>query len=380
MNSLIAIYRDLHQHPELCYEEHRTASVVAAELEALGLTPQTGIAVTGVMADLKRGTGKTIALRADMDALPLFEQTNLEYSSLESGKMHACGHDAHTTMLIGAARILARSEFTGTVRFVFQPAEESCGADIDKKSGAERMLEAGVYEGVDAAVALHNEPSTNVGTIGFCDAEIMGCCLDFRIVIHGRSAHAGAEPERGIDAIVIGSSIVLQAQTLVSRTVAPLDAAAVSFGVMQGGTAENIVADQLVLRGTIRTMRLSTIEGLQTRLEQLASGIAQAHGATLEFSATTILPSTINDQSINDLLRATAREEGMTIEEIPPSLGVEDFAYVSQVIPSAYAMIGSKVAGSEQYGLHHPKVRCHEDVLPLGAALLAKTALNFLKA
>ena len=379
MNSLEAIYRDLHQHPELCYEEHRTASVVAAELEQLGLCPKIGIAVTGVIADLVRGTGKTIALRADMDALPLLEQTELEFSSLQTGKMHACGHDAHTTMLIGAARILSKSEFTGTVRFVFQPAEESYGSDIEQKSGAQRMLEAGVYAGVDAAVALHNEPSTAVGTIGFCDAEIMGCCLDFRIVIHGRSAHAGAEPERGIDAIVIGSSIVLQAQTLVSRTVAPLDAAAVSFGVIQGGTAENIVADNLILRGTIRTMRLSTIEGLQARLEQLATGIAQAHGANLEFRATPILPSTLNNQSINDLLRASAREEGMTIEEIKPSLGVEDFAYVSQIIPSAYAMIGSKVMGYEQYGLHHPKVRCHEDVLPLGAALLAKTALKFLR-
>ncbi len=379
MNSLSSIYQDLHQHPELCYQEHRTASVVTRELESLGLSPQTGIAVTGVIADLVRGSGKTIALRADMDALPLLEQTDLEFSSLEAGKMHACGHDAHTTMLIGAARILASSQFNGTVRFVFQPAEESCGADPDKKSGAERMLEAGVYDGVDAAVALHNEPSIGVGTIGFCDAEIMGCCLDFRIVVRGRSAHAGAEPERGIDAIVIGSSIVLQAQTLVSRNVAPLDAAAVSFGIMHGGTAENIVADELILRGTIRTMRLSTIQNLQARLEQLATGIAQAHGASLEFSATPILPSTINDQQMNDLLKATARAEGMAIEEIPPSLGVEDFAYVSQRIPSAYAMIGSKVEGFEQYGLHHPKVRCHEDVLPLGAALLAKVALNFLR-
>jgi amidohydrolase len=378
MNSLNSIYHDLHQHPELCYQEHRTAGVVTKELEDLGLKPQTGIAVTGVIADLTRGTGKTIALRADMDALPLLEQTDLTFSSLHTGKMHACGHDAHTTMLIGAARILANSEFAGTVRFVFQPAEESYGTDPDKKSGAERMLEAGVYDGVDAAVALHNEPSTNVGTIGFCDAEIMGCCLDFRIIIHGRSAHAGAEPERGIDAIVIGSSIVLQAQTLVSRHVAPLDAAAVSFGVIHGGTAENIVADELTLRGTIRTMRLSTIQNLQTRLEQLATGIAHAHGATLEFSATSILPSTFNNQQINNLLRAAAREEGMTLEEIPPSLGVEDFAYVSQRIPSAYAMIGSKVDGFEQYGLHHPKVRCHEDVLPLGAALLARTALKFL--
>ncbi len=379
MLSLQSIYRDLHQHPELCYQEIRTAGVVTRELEALGLTPRLGVAGTGVTADLVRGTGKTIALRADMDALPMLEQTGLEFASLHPGVMHACGHDAHTTMLIGAARILSQSDFQGTIRFVFQPAEESYGTDPEKKSGAQRMLEQNAYQGVDAALALHNDPSLPLGVLGYCDGEIMGCCLDFQIIIHGRSAHAGAEPERGIDAIVIGSSIVLQAQTLVSRTVAPLDSGVVSFGIMQGGTAENIVADQLVLRGTIRTMRLSTAEGLRNRLELLATGIATAHGATLEFNATPILPSTINHPEINAALKTMALEIGLEPQAIEPSLGVEDFAYVSQVIPSAYAMIGSGVIGHTQFGLHHPSVRCHEEVLPLGAALLANTALHLLK-
>jgi hippurate hydrolase len=378
MRSLQAIYRDLHQHPELAYQEVRTASVVAQELANLGLTPTTGIARTGVVADIVRGMGKTVVLRADMDALPIQEQTGLDFSSLQAGKMHACGHDSHTTMLLGAARLLVQAGFTGTVRLVFQPAEESAADDPEQKSGAQRMLEAGVYDGVDAALALHNAPEMPVGFLAWRDHEIMGCCLDFKIVVHGKSAHAGAEPERGIDAIVVGAGIVLQAQTLVSRQVAPTDSGVVSIGVIEGGTAENIVADNLVLRGTIRTLRLETAQHLAQRLEVLAQGIAAAHGATVKFFSTPILPSTLNNPALNKVLCDAAREMGLRLEEAPASLGVEDFAYVSQVIPSAYAFLGSAVEGYMHYGLHHPQVRCNEAMLELGAGLLAKAALDFL--
>jgi hippurate hydrolase len=379
MRSLSDIYRDLHQHPELAYQETRTANLVATELEALGLAPKTGIARTGVVAEISHGTGKTIALRADMDALPIAEQTGLEFSSLEHGKMHACGHDSHTTMLLGAARILAQSKFSGTIRLVFQPAEESAGDDPEQKSGAQRMLEAGVYEGVDAALALHNVPEMPVGYLAWRDHEIMGCCLDFRIVVHGKSAHAGAEPERGIDAIVVGSSIVLQAQTLVSRQVSPTDSGVVSFGVIQGGTAENIVADKLTLRGTIRTLKLETAQHLSKRLEILAQSIAAAHGAGIDFFVTPILPSTLNHPDLNKVLCQTAVALGIKLEQAPASLGVEDFAYVSHVVPSAYAFLGSQVEGYGQYGLHHPQVRCNEAMLEIGAHLLAKTALHWLE-
>jgi hippurate hydrolase len=379
MRSLTDIYRDLHQHPELAYQEVRTAGVVAQELEALGLVVQTSIARTGVVANISRGTGKTVALRADMDALPILEQTGLDFSSLHTGKMHACGHDSHTTMLLGAARLLLDSEFSGTVRLVFQPAEESAADDPEQKSGAQRMLEAGVYSGVDAAVALHNVPEMPVGGLGWRDHEIMGCCLDFKIVVHGTSAHAGAEPERGVDAIVVGASIVVQAQTLVSRQVAPTDSGVVSIGVIQGGTAENIVADRLTLRGTIRTLRLETAQHLASRLELLAQGIAAAHSASLEFFATPILPSTLNNPSLNKVLCQTALELGLHLEEVHASLGVEDFAYVSHAVPSTYAFLGSQVEGYQQYGLHHSQVRCNEAMLEIGANLLAKTALNILK-
>jgi hippurate hydrolase len=274
--------------------------------------------------------------------------------------------------------LLLQSEFAGTVRLVFQPAEESAGDDPDQKSGAQRMLEASVYNGVDAVFALHNAPEMPVGVLNWRDHEIMGCCLDFRITVYGKSAHAGAEPERGIDAIVVGSSIVLQAQTLVSRQVAPTDAGVVSIGVIEGGTAENIVADCLILRGTIRTLRLETAQHLAKRLEVLAQGIAAAYGATVEFFATPILPSTRNNPALNKILCRAALELGMQLEEAPASLGVEDFAYVSQVIPSTYAFLGSAVEGHTQYGLHHPQVRCHEATLELGAGLLAKAALGFL--
>ena len=376
---LTAIYRDLHQHPELAYTEHRTAGVVARVLTELGLTPRVGVGGTGVVAEIARGAGKIIALRADMDALPIVEQTGLEYSSVNTGIMHACGHDAHTTMLLGAAQILTSSDFAGTVRLVFQPAEESFGDDPAHQSGAQRMLEAGVYDGVDAALALHNIPQIPLGQLGVCDAEIMGCCLDFKITVRGVSAHAGAEPERGVDAILIGSSIVVTAQSLVSRTIPALEAGIVSFGVMSGGRAENIVADELTLRGTIRTLKDSVAFHLRDRLEKLASGIAAAHGGRTEFHADPLLPSTYNDAAVNAAMRNAARGVGLELLEIGASLGVEDFAYVSHTVPSAYAMIGAGVAGAEQFGLHHPQVRCNEDVLPLGAALLAGAALRLLE-
>lgn len=376
---LTAIYRDLHAHPELAYTEHRTAAVVARVLTDMGLMPRTGIGGTGVVADIRRGAGKVIALRADMDALPITEQTGLEYSSLHTGVMHACGHDAHTTMLLGAAERLISSDFAGTVRLVFQPAEESFGDDLARESGAQKMIKAGAYEGVDAALALHNIPQIPLGQLGVCDAEIMGCCLDFKITVRGVSAHAGAEPERGVDAIVIGSSIVVTAQSLISRTIPALEAGIVSFGVMSGGRAENIVADELILRGTIRTLKDSVAFHLRDRLELLASSVAAAHGGSTEFYADPLLPSTYNDPQVNAALRDAARGVGLELLEISASMGVEDFAYVSHTIPSAYAMIGAGVAGTEQYGLHHPQVRCNEDVLPLGAALLAGAALRLLE-
>ena len=376
---LTAIYRDLHAHPELAYTEHRTAAVVARALTDMGLMPRTGIGGTGVVADIRRGAGKVIALRADMDALPILEQTGLSYSSLHTGVMHACGHDAHTTMLLGAAERLISSDFSGTVRLVFQPAEEGYGDDAARQSGAQKMIKAGAYEGVDAALALHNIPQIPLGQLGVRDAEIMGCCLDFRITVRGVSAHAGAEPERGVDALLIGSSIVVTAQSLVSRTISALEAGIVSFGVMSGGRAENIVADELVLRGTIRTLKDGVAFHLRDRLEQLAEGIAAAHGGTIEFHTDPLLPSTYNDFQINAAMRDAARGVGLELLEIPASLGVEDFAYVSHTVPSAYAMIGAGVAGTEQYGLHHPQVRCNEDVLPLGAALLAGAALRLLE-
>ena len=376
---LTAIYRDLHAHPELAYTEHRTAAVVARALTELGLTPRTGIGGTGVVADIERGAGKVIALRADMDALPITEQTGLEYSSLHDGVMHACGHDAHTTILLGAAQILTSSDFAGTVRLVFQPAEENFGDDLARESGAQKMIKAGAYEGVDAALALHNIPQIPLGQLGVCDAEIMGCCLDFRITVRGVSAHAGMEPERGVDAILIGSSIVVTAQSLISRTIPALEAGIVSFGVMSGGRAENIVADELILRGTIRTLKDSVAFHLRDRLELLASSVAAAHGGSTEFYADPLLPSTYNDPQVNAALRDAARGVGLELLEISASMGVEDFAYVSHTVPSAYAMIGAGVVGTEQYGLHHPQVRCNEDVLPLGAALLAGAALRLLE-
>ncbi len=376
---LTAIYRDLHAHPELAYTEHRTAATIARALTDLGLTPRVSVGGTGVVADIERGAGPMIALRADMDALPITEQTGLPYSSQHAGVMHACGHDAHVSMLLGAAERLVQSEFAGTVRLVFQPAEEGFGDDPARESGAQKMIKTGVYEGVSAALALHNIPQIAIGQLGVCDAEIMGCCLDFRITVRGLSAHAGAEPERGVDAILIGSSIVVTAQSLVSRTIPALEAGIVSFGVMSGGRAENIVADELILRGTIRTLKDNVAFHLRDRLELLATSVAAAHGGTVEFHADPLLPSTYNDPAVNAVLRDAARGVGLELLEINASLGVEDFAYVSHTVPSAYAMIGAGVVGTEQFGLHHSQVRCNEDVLPLGAALLAGAALRLLE-
>ncbi|MBB6097672.1 amidohydrolase [Deinobacterium chartae] len=379
-DEMIAFRRDLHRHPELSFQEVRTGERVAAHLRALGYSVRHPVARTGVVADLHRGSGPTVAVRADMDALPILEETGLEFASQNAGVMHACGHDAHTAMLMGAARLLAESDFAGTVRLIAQPAEEGPGDDPEGYSGGYRMVEAGALEGVHAALALHVQPFLPVGRIDVQAGPRMASADSFRLVVRGVSAH-GAQPQHGVDALLAAAAIVMAAQGIVARNLSPLEAGVVTFGAIQGGTKENIIADEVVLRGTVRALSAPVRERLLTRLRTVVSATAEAYGASAELSFEPGYPVTENHPGATRVLQNTVRsllgEDALAYPE--PTLGAEDFSFMLQRVPGAYAMLGAAPEG-EVIGVHHPRFRLSEQALPIGAAYLAQGALDLLAA
>ncbi len=377
---LITLRRQLHQFPELGYQEHKTAKLISSELASLGIDHKSGIAKTGVVATLKKGTGPCVVLRADMDALPMQEETGLPFSSKLDRVMHACGHDVHTAMLLGAASLLHKKDFTGTLKLVFQPSEEGTNNDPENKSGGQRIMESGELDGASAALALHVHPLMEVGTIGFTPGQAMAANSCFKMVIHGKSGHA-AFPHLGIDAILVATNLIQSAQAIVSRYTSPIEPVVLSFTKIEGGVAQNVIAEKVYLEGTIRAFDLRSMERVIERLNQMIAGASASFSAqiTLEFNLR--YPSLLNDSSIhskigNSLSTVFGNEN---VIEIDPMLASEDFAFYSRQIPSMFYFLGAKSSVSDPFFLHHPKMQVNEDCIAPGATFLTQAALDLLK-
>ena len=333
---IISIRRDIHQHPELGFEVHRTAEIVANKLNELGMDVQTGIGKTGVVGNLRCGAGPTIALRADMDALPIQETGDCEYKSVNDGVMHACGHDGHTAMLLGAAKVLSgqRDQINGTVRFLFQPAEEGEG-------GARYMIEDGCLEGVDEAYGIHLWNYQKYGEVGVKEGPILAAADQFQITIKGLGGH-GATPQGSVDAVVVSAHLITALQTIVSRNTNPLESTVVSIGMINGGYNFNIIADEIVLKGTARAYTEENRVLIKTRMQEIIDGIGQTFGAAIEFDYRDGYPPTINAEAAFEKLLASATKivgDGAGYPYL--SMGGEDFSYYAQKVPGCFFFVGS---------------------------------------
>ena len=366
---LTAIFKDLHAHPEIGFTEKRTAGVVAETLRSYGVDEvHTGIAETGVVALIKgKGTGtRRIGLRADMDALPIDEQSNLAYSSKTPGVMHACGHDAHTTMLLGAAKHLAETrDFDGTAVLIFQPAEEGLG-------GARGMIKEGLFDQFpcDEIYGMHNSPNGAPNTVGICKGTAMAGASFFDITIQGKGSHA-AMPHQSRDPLVIASALVGSLQTILSRNVAPLDTCVLSVTQLHSGSAYNIVPDTAALAGTIRYFKDGVCELAETRMRELCDGFAKAYGVEIYIDLRNIFDVLVNDAALSDAYMEAATDivgaENISGKD-QPATGSEDFSDMLKVVPGAYCRVGH----GGTVGLHNPGFFLDPEILPVGASIMAR--------
>ncbi len=361
---------DLHAHPETAFEEHRTSEKVAGLLESFGIEVHRGLAGTGVVGTLKgrHGDGRAIALRADMDALDIAEKNDVPYRSRHEGKMHACGHDGHTAMLLGAARYLAETRnFAGTVHFIFQPAEENEG-------GARVMVEDGLFEKfpVEAVYGLHNWPGQPVGTIAVRPGPMMAAFDIFELTVAGRGSH-GAMPHEGIDPVVVAAEIVGALQTIASRSTDPQDAVVVSVTQIHAGEAWNIIPEEVVMRGTTRSFRPEVQDAIEPAIRRLAEGIAAAHGARATLRYERRYPPTVNSEAAAEVAaRAAAEVVGadQVLRDPTPSMGAEDFAFMLQARPGCYVWLGNG-PGEGGCMLHNPRYDFNDEILTIGASYWA---------
>lgn len=377
---IIRVRRDIHQHPELGYQESNTSKYVAARLDELGVAYKTGFAKTGIVAEITKGEGPTVLVRADMDALPIQEETGLAFQSKIPGVMHACGHDTHTAMVLGAVKLLKDADFNGTLRFMFQPAEEGNYDDPDGFSGAQRMIVEGVLDSVDAAIGLHQIPTMETGTIAITPGSVLAAADFFEITVNGKSAHAGVSPDAGIDAVVIAAELILSLQTIVSRQVNPKDTAVVSVSTIEGGSAPNIVAEKVYLKGTIRALKESTRQTIVEAMQARCDAFAKMYKTSIDLQFYYSVPVTVNDMAISEIATLSAKKifGGQRVLSDVSIMGGEDFAYIAQKVPSCFALLGTKVLQGEAHPLHSPKMLVNEDALPMGSAYLAQTATELL--
>ena len=378
---IVAARRAIHEHPELGYQEVNTSKYVAKCLQEIGVPYKSGFAKTGIVAEITKGSGSTILVRADMDALPIQEDTGLSFHSRIPGVMHACGHDTHTAMLLGAVKLLKDTHFNGTFRFLFQPAEEGNYDDPDGFSGAQRMIVEGVLDNVDAAIGLHQIPTMDTGTIAITRGSVLAAADFFEIAISGKSAHAGVSPEKGIDAIVIAAELIQSLQTIISRQVSPKDTAVLSVGMIEGGSAPNIVAEKVYLKGTIRALQEETRQKIIESMQLRCNAFAKMYGTSIDLKFYYSVPVTVNDLSVCDIVSQSASMifgEENVLSDVS-IMGGEDFAYIAQKVPSCFALLGTKVDSGEAYPLHSSKMIVNENALPFGSAYLAQATLDLLR-
>lgn len=369
--------RDIHAHPELGFEETRTSDLVAAKLAAFGCEVHRGLGGTGVVGTLRAGTsaqngasaGRTLGLRADMDALPIVEGNRFEHRSTNHGKMHACGHDGHTTMLLGAARYLAETRnFDGTVQFIFQPAEEGLG-------GAKAMVDDGLFEKFpcDAIFGMHNRPGMPLGHFAVRAGPMMAGGAFFDIRVTGKGAH-GARPETGIDSVMVAAHIAIALQTIVSRNAPPVETAVLSVTKIQGGDAYNVIPQTALLAGTVRTFSRDLMALIEASMRRIAKGVAEAFGATAEVDFRFLFAPTINDAREAEFAAGICTElvGAQNVERNPPLImASEDFSYMLERVPGCYINIGNG-AGEGACEVHNPAYDFNDAALPLGASFFAR--------
>lgn len=375
--SIAAVRRDIHAHPELCFEELRTSELVAKLLTDWGLEVHRGLGKTGVVGILKNGTSnKAIGLRADMDALPMQEFNQFEHASQHAGKMHACGHDGHVAMLLAAAQHLSKHKnFNGTVYFIFQPAEEGGG-------GAREMIQDGLFEKfpMQAVYGMHNWPGLEVGKFALSAGPVMASSNEFKITIHGKGCHA-ALPHNGIDPVPVACQMVQAFQTIISRNKKPVDAGVISVTMIHTGEATNVVPDHCEMQGTVRTFTTEVLDMIEQRMREVANHTCAAFGATCTFEFERNYPPTINHavetQFAKEVMHSIVGEHNVVVQE--PTMGAEDFSYMLQAKPGVYCFIGNGDGVHREIGhgegpctLHNPNYDFNDELIPLGGTYWVK--------
>lgn len=374
---LSRLRRTIHQYPELSFDEHQTAALVAQTLSSLGIRHQTNIGKTGVVASLGSGNGPKIGVRADMDALPIQEQTGAAYASKVPGKMHACGHDAHTAMLLGVAALLKDEAIDGEVRLLFQPSEEN--SDSDNKSGATRMIEDGAIDGLDAVIALHVDPSLESGKVAVKDGYLLANADAIFATIKGKGGH-GASPHLARDPIFMLAPILTAIHGIVSRWVKPTEPAVITVGRVAGGTVNNVIPGAVELDITLRSASDSVRQQLVAEVEA-ALAMSRSLGGDYDIDVRWGYPALYNDPTVAAWLRRSAAQliHAENVTEGEMVMGAEDFAYMTQASRGAMLRLGVWKPGTPQRFLHHPEFDLDETALPIGAAILADTALRFIR-
>jgi amidohydrolase len=373
---LIEWRRDFHMHPEIGFEIHRTSKIVADELEKMGYRVKRGVGKTGVVAEIGEG-GRVVAIRADMDALPILEQNDVEYVSQNKGAMHACGHDSHTAMALGAALLLSKESLPGRVRFLFQPCEET--TDDEGKSGAQRMSAEGAMEGVDYIIAQHVDPLKPVGTIGINAGPSSGGVDSWYGVISGKGGH-GAHPHKTVDPFYLLAHVILALNGIVSRRLDPFAPAVVSIGSISGGFTENVIPESVRITGTLRFTDESVHQQIHEEMKR-AFEIAKTLGGDYELRYEIGGPPMINDAVVSEVIEKAGKDMlgAENVSEIEKTLGAEDFGEFLKYAPGAMYTLGTQKQGHEDYLLHHPKFDLDERALPIGTAMLVETAKRFLE-
>ncbi len=375
--------REIHMYPELTFDEHRTSALVQSALNKLGIENETEVAKTGVVGHIRGGEGPVVGLRADMDALPIHEINGSPYDSTRPGIMHACGHDAHTAMLLGAATILKdladEQRLPGTVRLLFQPSEEA--QDDEGKSGGMRMVEEGALAGLDAVFGLHVDAYTDVGYVATRPGPLMAAADRFTLVIHGKGGHA-ARPQSAIDPIALSAVLIGAIQQIVSRRLNPLEAGVITIGSIHGGTVNNVIPDSVTMEGTIRAFTTESQNRLREELAQTVA-LVEAMGGRVEYTLYPGYPPTVNAAEATAVFEQAAAEAlgAERVIEADMLMGAEDFSYMAQAAPGCFVRLGvhDPAWGDTYYNVHRADFQMDENALPIGAAMLAAAAIQWME-